>query len=80
MGRFTHEYRVLPVKNAGQRLRFLQMETFPMAQKCPNPRKDVQRETGAGFALYNPDLRLIDYNQINKPTFLEHRMNEYGYR
>jgi hypothetical protein len=41
-----------------------------MAQKCPIPRKDVHRETGAEFALYNPDLRRIDYNQINKPTFL----------
>ena len=42
----------------------------PHGSECPNPRKDVRRETGAEFALYNPDLRRIDYNQINKPTFL----------
>jgi|CXWL01.1.fsa_nt_gi hypothetical protein len=51
-----------------------------MAQKCPIPRKDVHRETGAEFALYNPDLRRIDYNQIKNQPFSEHRMNEYGYR
>jgi hypothetical protein len=70
MGRFTHESRVLPVQNAGQHLHSLQWDHFPMARKCSNPRKDVRRETGAEFALYNPDLRRIDYNQINKPTFL----------
>lgn len=70
MGRFTQRIQSSSCIDAGQHLQFLQMETFPMAQKCPNPHEDVQRETGAEFALYNPDLRRIDYNQINKPTFL----------
>ena len=39
----------------------------------------VRREAGAGVALYNQDLRRIAYNRINKPTFSEHKVNEYAY-
>ena len=60
MGRFTHEYRVLSVKKWRTAPTISTEGTFPMGQKCPSPRKDVHRETGAEFALYNPDLRLID--------------------
>jgi hypothetical protein len=63
-------YRVLPVQNAGQHLQFLQMELSPWLRNVRTHAKDAHRETGAEFALYNPDLRRTDYDQINKPTFL----------
>lgn len=38
--------------------------------RLSEPTQGCALRTGAEFALYNPDLRRIDYNQINKPTFL----------
>jgi hypothetical protein len=80
MGRSTQEYRVLSVQDAGQHLQFLQMDTFPMAQKSPNPRR-MYTEKQAQNLLYT--IQTFGSSTTTKSTnqpFSEHRTNEYGYR
>jgi hypothetical protein len=80
MGRFTHEYKVLPVQNAGQHLQFLQIGTSPMAQNV-RTRARMCIEKQAQNLLYT--IQTFGASTTTKSTnqsFSEHRINEYGYR
>jgi hypothetical protein len=56
------------------------MDTFPMAQKSPNPRR-MYTEKQAQNLLYT--IQTFGSSTTTKSTnqpFSEHRTNEYGYR
>ena len=80
MGRFTHEYRVLPVQNAGQHLQFLQTGTFPMAQNVRTRARMCNEKQAQNLLCTIQTFGASTTTKSTNQSLSEYRMNEYGYR